>query len=131
MRSSHQLRWDADRPSHIVLDDMTISNRHLRIYSIIYDLNDLNIDPFVYAEDISTNGSRWLPKIRCPQMPYSIGKNRAFLLSDGDRMLLNDHVSFEFSCTSIKRLPQTDQSNETQELEKDVSYVLVYRLLKR
>lgn len=79
----------------------------------------------MYAVDVSTNGCQWVPKIQGSKKPYPMGKNIAFLLSDGDKILLNDGTSFIFlSCSSTRKLPQIVESNKIQELEKDVSYFL-------
>ncbi len=75
----------------------------------------------MYAEDLSTNGCQWLPKLQCLKKPYIMGKGNAFLLSDGDRILLSDGTSFVFvSSSSITKLPQVVESDELQGLEKDV-----------
>ncbi len=79
--------------SQVVLNDATISNRHLRVYSIIYDQT---IEPFVYAEDLSRNGSRWLFKKRNVWKSYPMGNGTAFLLSNGDIIQLCDGSSFIF-----------------------------------
>ena len=90
---------------------------------MIYDPNAPSIEPFVYAEDLSTNGSRWLPKIPYSQKPFSIGKGNAFLLSDGDTIILCDGTLFVFvSNSSPVKLPEVLEPNEIQEIEKDVSW---------
>lgn len=55
-----------------------ISNKHLRIYTILFDEDDTQeIPPLVYAQDLSLNGTLW--------NEYPMGrKNSSFLLSDGD-----------------------------------------------
>lgn len=79
--------------SKIVLNDGVISSQHLRIYSIIYDPT---IEPFIYAEDLSRNGSFWLCKKGARWRRYIIGKGNAFLLSSGDMIELCDQVIFAF-----------------------------------
>jgi hypothetical protein len=92
---------------------------------VIYDPNVPDVKPFVYAVDISTNGCQWVPKIQGSKKPYPMGKSNAILLSDGDRILLSNGTSFIFvSCSSTRKLPQIVESNEIQELEKDVSRFL-------
>ena len=109
--------------SQIFLNDSTISNKHFRIYSVIYDPNSAEVEPLIYAEDLSTNGSRWLPKLQCSEKPYTIGRSNAFLLSDGDRILSSDGTKFTFiSRSSIGEVSLKQEANEIQELEKKVSY---------
>jgi hypothetical protein len=67
-------------PSQYVLDDPVVSNKHLRIYSVVYDGDKPNdVTPLVYAEDLSRNGTFWNGSL--------MGKgNGSFLLSDGDTL---------------------------------------------
>ncbi len=76
-----------------MLDDLTISNVHVRIYSVIYDETT---EPFVYAENLSRNGCYWLQKKGSSYQKYYIGKGSAFLLSDGDKITLCDWTTFVF-----------------------------------
>ena len=76
-----------------MLDDLTISNRHIRIYSVIYDETT---EPLVYAENLSRNGCSWLQKRDSKYQKYSIGQGNAFLLSDGDKITLCDWTTFIF-----------------------------------
>lgn len=66
--------------SQYVLDDPAISNKHVRIYSVVYDGDKQNgVAPLVYAEDLSRNGTFWNGSL--------IGRgNGGFLLSDGDTL---------------------------------------------
>jgi hypothetical protein len=72
--------------SQYVVADPFISNRHLRIYTIIFDQeNPDEVAPLVYAQDISLNGTSW--------NNYPMGKgNGSFLLSDGDILELSPSV---------------------------------------
>ncbi len=98
---------------------------------MIYDPNAPSIDPFVYAEDLSTNGSRWLPKIQCSQRSFSIGKGNAFLLSDGDRIVLCDGTLFAFvSSSSSEKLSEVLELDEIQEVEKGVSGFFYDRIFR-
>ncbi|EAW12828.1 FHA domain-containing serine/threonine-protein kinase [Aspergillus clavatus NRRL 1] len=69
--------------SQYVVNDPVVSNRHLRIYTIIFDRdNPDEVAPLVYAQDISLNGTSW--------NNYPMGKgNGSFLLSDGDVLKLS------------------------------------------
>lgn len=76
--------------SQYVLDDPVISNKHLRIYSVVYDGDKPNdVAPLVYAEDLSRNGTFWNGSL--------IGKgNGGFLLSDGDTLLVSARKLFVY-----------------------------------
>ena len=70
-----------------------MSNRHLRIYIVLYENNQQNdVAPLVYAEDLSRNGTFWNRSL--------IGKgNGGFLLSDGDALKVSRQTCFIFeSC---------------------------------
>ncbi|KAL9028287.1 MAG: hypothetical protein Q9196_003324 [Gyalolechia fulgens] len=97
----------SEQGSHIVLEDPTISNVHLRIYSIRYDPG---IEPFVYAENLSTNGVQWLSEDHKTLGPFPIPKGEAILLSNGDKLLLSNRTVFVFQT----RLPASQLLTSTQ-----------------
>lgn len=110
----------SDRHSDLVLTDPTISNRHLLIYSIIYDPDDPTVQPFVYAEDLSLNGFEWLPKKWTTTESYFTRKGNAFLLSNGDKLQLRDGSSFVFyTVPTVQALSQLEIS-ENEATERDV-----------
>ena len=76
--------------SQYVLDDPVISNKHLRIYSVVYDGDKpKEFAPLVYAEDLSRNGTFWNGSL--------IGKgNGGFLLSHGDTLRLSARKHFVY-----------------------------------
>lgn len=70
------------------------------------------LEPFVYAEDISRNGVYWNGSL--------IGnKSNAFLLSDGDRLRLTSKTSLKFEASSIC---DTEYFSIVQEREMRVSF---------
>ncbi|KAH7122459.1 kinase-like domain-containing protein [Dendryphion nanum] len=82
--------------------DPAISNRHLQIHCIIYESDHIyETPPFVYATDLSTNGT-FIKKhnVECssPQSKaIRMGrKNGAFLLDDGDELRLSNSVTLIF-----------------------------------
>ncbi|KAL8903609.1 MAG: hypothetical protein Q9207_003811 [Kuettlingeria erythrocarpa] len=97
---------------HIHLPDPTISNLHLRIYSIRYDAD---IEPFVYAENLSNNGVEWLSEVGTSCVAAPIPKDKAVLLSDGDKLRFCDQTTFSFET----RLPASQLLTSTQQREKD------------
>ncbi|KAL8926746.1 MAG: hypothetical protein Q9208_002820 [Pyrenodesmia sp. 3 TL-2023] len=101
-----------DAASHIHLQNPTISNVHLRIYSIRYDPD---IEPFVYAENLSNNGVEWLSVVDTSWVATSIQKNKAVLLSDGDRLRFCDQTTFTFET----RLPASQLLTSTQQRENE------------
>ncbi|KAA8641836.1 FHA domain-containing serine/threonine-protein kinase [Aspergillus tanneri] len=85
-----------DQESHYVVQDPFVSNRHLRIYTIVFDRdNPQEVAPLVYAQDISMNGTLW--------NGYPMGKgNGSFLLRDGDILQLSLRVSLCYRCGDHK-----------------------------
>lgn len=102
-----------------MLDDLTISNRHIRIYSVIYDETT---EPLVYVENLSRNGCFWLQKRGYKYQRYSIGKNDAFLLSDGDKITLCDRTTFTFRAVPfLQSGPQAEDLLDLKKLEIEVT----------
>lgn len=111
-----------DLSSQIVLNDPTISNRHMRIYTVIYDNT---VEPFVYAEDLSTNGSRWLFRKGGVWKSWLMGPGNAFLLSSDDKVQLCDGSSFVFrSAPFVQDIPQEAGTWASQAVERDVHTLL-------
>ena len=115
-------------------DDFTISREHLRIHCILYDPNTVtDIAPFVYATDLSANGT-YLKKSN-PECTRSqgrgilMGKNGTFLLDDGDELQLSESVTLVYqSLGEVKHCALT----RTQQRERDLlssRYLLTGRLL--
>lgn len=107
----------------MVLTDATISNWHLRIYSIIYDSSVVPVLCFTYAEDLSSNGSYWLYETDGHWQEYLIGKGHAVLLSDGDRVRLCDGSCFVFSFSASCHLITHMEDDDNQaEMDMDDFY---------
>ncbi len=85
---------------------------HLRIYSIRYDAD---IEPFVYAENRSNNGVEWLSEVGILRVAAPIPRDKAVLLSDGDKLRFCDQTTFSFET----RLPASQLLTSTQQREKD------------
>lgn len=101
-----------------MLDDPTISNKHVRIYSVIYDETT---EPFVYAENLSRNGCYWLQKKGFRYEKHSIGKGSAFLLSDGDKITMCDWNTFIFRVVPfLQSGPQPEDLLDLKRLEIEV-----------
>ncbi|KAF2273876.1 kinase-like protein [Westerdykella ornata] len=88
--------------------DPVISNRHLRIHCILYEQDPVSgIPPFVYATDLSTNGT-YLKKANSECASSQSGgirmtRNSAFLLDDGDELRLSDSVTLVYrSVTPVR-----------------------------
>ncbi|KAF1838993.1 Pkinase-domain-containing protein [Decorospora gaudefroyi] len=79
-------------------DDLTISRLHLRIHCILYEQDPIsNISPFVYATDLSANGT-YLKKSNAEctasQDPgVLMGRKSTFLLDDEDELRISDTVT--------------------------------------
>lgn len=88
MRVTHA-RISSVPSSQYQITNTLVSNKHLRIYTIIYDeINPSEVAPLVYAQDVSSNGTRW--------NGYPMN-GKSFLLSDGDvlQILPDFHLKFE------------------------------------
>ncbi|CAD6582985.1 MAG: hypothetical protein ASARMPRED_001122 [Alectoria sarmentosa] len=86
---------------NVTLTDPTVSNQHLLIYTIAYT-EDNHQRIFVYAKDLSTNGTYWRYKHGNHWKELLIGKGSAVLLSDGDKIRLCNGSSFAFRITDRK-----------------------------
>lgn len=115
-------------------DDFTISREHLRIHCILYEQNPVaDIAPFVYATDLSANGT-YLKKgnAECTGSQgrgILMGKNVTFLLDDGDELQLSETVTLIYR--SLGEVKQTVLTS-TQEREKASlasRYLITGRLL--
>jgi hypothetical protein len=83
----------------------------MRIYSIVYDRNDLTIKPLIYVEDLSSNGSYW-------NGAYMGKGNGSCLLSDGDELRLSPRLSVTFRSNTFDK---TEKLTDLQEKESMVS----------
>lgn len=107
--------------SQYVVNDPFISNRHLRIYTIIFDQeNPDEVAPLVYAQDISLNGTSW--------NNYPMGKgNGSFLLSDGDTLKLSPSVHLLYRRDGHR---SEDHFDMLQRVEMRVGHSVCYSLKK-
>jgi pSer/pThr/pTyr-binding forkhead associated (FHA) protein len=89
--------------SQHVVHDAVVSNKHLRIYTIIFDDDQSDgVAPLVYAEDLSRNGTFWNGSL--------IGKgNGGVLLSDGDTLRVSPRIYYHFR--------QNGEQNEAQSFD--------------
>lgn len=80
------------RYSQYVIDDPCISNKHLRVYTILFDRdNPGEVAPLVYVQDLSMNGTTW--------NDYQMGKGSgSFLLGHGDILKLTPDIYLVFQC---------------------------------
>lgn len=115
-------------------DDFTISREHLRIHCILYEQDPIaDIAPFVYATDLSANGT-YLKKSNeeCDGSQgrgILMGKNSTFLLDDRDELQLSETVTLVYrSFGLVKHCVLT----ATQDHEKAIlasRYLVTGRLL--
>ncbi|KAK5201597.1 hypothetical protein LTR16_002119 [Cryomyces antarcticus] len=119
--------------------DPTISNRQLRVYSIVYEdsANDEML-PLVYAEDLSTNGTYLRRKCQDgnegPQNPsHLMGRaTGGTLLSDGDELYLAPTLLLTyFSNAQFETSPQElDTTVMSEKKLFEPSYLLTNRKLE-
>ena len=108
------------------MSEPTISNRHLRIYSIVYEANVDPMQGFVYAEDLSTNGSYWQYIRGSHWSEARIGKENAVLLSDGDKIRLCDGSCFVFrSALPARTKNNMDGTGPLEEVQRKVCLALL------
>ena len=77
--------------SKLHTNDPTISRRHLKIYSIVYDEDEkTDIQPLVYAENLSSCGMYWNGN-------YVSKGQGGILLSKNDELKLSPSLTLTFS----------------------------------
>ena len=83
-------RFQLISASQHVVQDAVVSNKHFRVYTVIFDDDQSDgIPPLVYAEDLSRNGTYWNGSL--------IGKgNGGVLLSDGDTLRISTRIHYRF-----------------------------------
>ena len=98
----------------MTLKDVTVSRQHLQIYTVAYD-EESHQCVFVYAKDLSTNGSYWRYKHGDDWKETRIGKGSAVLLSDGDKIRLCNGSSYAFRSICLNPEFSEDASNLQEE----------------
>ncbi|KAI9729989.1 MAG: hypothetical protein M1834_006187 [Cirrosporium novae-zelandiae] len=107
----------------LVLNDPVISNKHVRIYSILFERNNVTeIAPLIYAEDLSRNGTYWNNSL--------IGKGTGgVLLSDGDLLRVSPRITLKF-CTELESPKEHwDPVQEQEKKSIEDRYVITDRKL--
>lgn len=101
------------RYSQYVIDDPCISNKHLRVYTILFDQdNPGEVTPLVYVQDLSMNGTTW--------NDYQMHKGSgSFLLSHGDMLKLTPGVYLVFRCEQRVRQPGFDMLQKVEMKVRD------------
>lgn len=89
--------------------DPTMSNLHLRVYSIQFD-DSGNTDALVFAQDLSSNG--------CYLNGVYMGRGRpAMLLSNGDSLKLSDRITLKIQCRPSPNLSEMFSDDQRREIE--------------
>ena len=110
--------------SQHIVRDAVVSNKHLRIYTIIFDDDQSDgIAPLVYAEDLSRNGTYWNGSL--------IGKgNGGVLLSNGDTLRISPRLYYHFhqstTCNGDQRF---DLTQECEMKVGDGGQILLWMLI--
>lgn len=98
---------DTDFCSQLIVQDPTVSNKHCRIYSIVYDDQ---IEPLIYIEDLSSNGTYWNGSL--------LGRgNEGALLCNGDTIRISPRISYTYEAI---RTFESESVDDIQEAEKRV-----------
>ena len=80
--------------SPYVLGDDTVSKQHFRIYSIIYERDNLHeFPPLIYCEDLESTNGTWVNDI-C--IGIICRERVGHLLSDGDVIEIKPNIRFQF-----------------------------------
>ncbi|ODM15490.1 hypothetical protein SI65_09093 [Aspergillus cristatus] len=106
-----------------VIDDPFISNKHLRIYTILFDReNPSEVAPLVYAQDLSMNGTTW--------NNYRMGEGSgSFLLSHGDKLKLTPDIHLIFLSEEYKEDKGFDMLQKVEMKVFQDQYVITPRKL--
>ncbi|EUC44137.1 hypothetical protein COCMIDRAFT_38029 [Bipolaris oryzae ATCC 44560] len=110
---------DAELCRYTWCDDLTVSRLHLRIHCVLYEQDPIsNIAPFVYATDLSANGTylkrRDSGPVACQDDEVLMGRNNTFLLGHGDELNISDTITLIY----LSKSPvQSVDLTPTQEME--------------
>ena len=92
----------------------------MRVYSITYDEDSAEIQPFVYAQDLSSKGNNiWYYRKKNCWESYPLAKGAAVLLSHGDRLRLLDGTILRFR-SEIASSECAQDFDDLRDCEKDV-----------
>ncbi|KAF2128353.1 kinase-like protein [Dothidotthia symphoricarpi CBS 119687] len=114
--------------------DITISRRHLRVHCILYEQDPIaDIAPFVYATDLSVNGTH-LKKhdsdhIGSPGMGILMGRNSTFLLDHGDELRLSESVTLVYYSDNPVQVTRLTRIQEQEKSLFASRYLITGRLL--
>ncbi|OKP00910.1 Meiosis-specific serine/threonine-protein kinase mek1 [Penicillium subrubescens] len=121
--SNFQIDLSYSRGSQFHITNLFVSNKHVRVYTILFDQDNLGgIPPLVYAQDLSMNGTFW--------NDYRMGKDKgSFLLTDGDllRVAVGIHVQFKSAGPDNENKFTQLQQLEMKKFQK--SYVITQSML--
>ncbi|KAI2487378.1 meiosis-specific serine/threonine-protein kinase mek1 [Pyrenophora tritici-repentis] len=115
-------------------EDLTISRVHLRIHCILYDQDpDSTIAPFVYATDLSANGTylkRSNLECTASQGPgILMGRNSTFLLDDRDEISISETVTLIYRSKSPLQLMSLTALQEKERQTFASRFLVTGRLL--
>lgn len=111
-----------------------ISREHLRIHCILYEQDTVTeIAPFVYATDLSANGT-YLKKNNAESTGSQgrgilMGKNSSFLLDDRDELRLSETVTLIYRSNGMVKQSYLTQTQEREMAILSPRYLITGRLL--
>ncbi|OAX83620.1 CAMK/CAMK1 protein kinase [Emergomyces africanus] len=108
----------------VVSDDMHISNKHLRVYTIIFDKgNPGKVGPLVYAQNLSRNGTMW-------DNTHMNKEHAGVLLSDGDQLKLSHITSLTFQARTLEGRGKPFGDVQRKEMRRfEARFKITHRLL--
>ena len=100
--------------SQHTINDPTVSNKHLRIYTIIFDQESPGeVAPLIYAQDLSRYGTLW--------NGFRVWRhNGGVLLSDGDILRITPGIELKIRCAKGE-LAQPFDEVQRKEMKVGVS----------
>jgi FHA domain len=105
----------SDLDSRVSIPSTSVSARHLKVHSILYEDEDgRQLPPLVYVQDTSSNGTL-IKKYGEQEVRRLVRSDEPVLLNDGDLLLLGEHTICLFHI--LPNDGKGPQLNETQAIE--------------
>jgi pSer/pThr/pTyr-binding forkhead associated (FHA) protein len=103
------------RSCHWELLDSRVSKCHFRIYTVLFDQNNCNIQPMVYCEDLESLNGTYVNDSLIGKLNY---RRPPCLLSDGDVIAIKPNWKFHFRQPGTSPCPQERGRNKDSEVDR-------------
>jgi hypothetical protein len=112
-----------------VLPHIEISNRHIRVHCIDFELDNDRLPPLIYVEDLSTNGTFLTMSSDEHDKPArKLELYRPFLVNNGDQIRLGNNVNCVFECFS-NETPRTLTESQIAESKVNLRATSLTKLI--